>query len=171
METIAVYWESRIKTYGFQVSDDLVMIELALDPEAMSEHGNGLTILGENGITFQFVMMQVTGDHPRLYLLVQERFEKSALALLKGYPAAHECGGIVRASSVGMIQFHGPHYGERYGIAAAVFSVLAGKGITVLLSGCSASSVYLVMPRDQLPPAAACLAEAFEVPTKPVHKK
>jgi len=51
---------------------------------------------------------------------------------------------------VGILFFHGPHFGDMYGIADAAFSSLLKAGIKIISSGCSSASVFLVIAEDDL---------------------
>jgi hypothetical protein len=64
-----------------------------------------------------------------------------------------------------LIFLHGPHFGDRYGIADAAVGALTKKGIPIVALGCTASSIYLVMPEDQREAAGRSLKEAFLMPS------
>jgi len=58
----------------------------------------------------------------------------------------------------------GPHFYERYGIAAAVLDKLREKKAGLLLAGFSGSMAYLVVPDGTAKSAKAALAECFRLP-------
>ena len=64
---------------------------------------------------------------------------------------------------VGIIFFHGPHFGDRYGIADATLAALSKAHVKVIASGCSSSSVYMVLSQDDLERAEEVLREPLEV--------
>ncbi len=67
-------------------------------------------------------------------------------------------------SNVEMISFYGPHFQDRYGIADRVFSTLQGKGYPLLASGCTGTSVHLVVHCGQAVAVAECLKNICIVP-------
>ncbi len=67
-------------------------------------------------------------------------------------------------SPVELISFHGPHFGDRYGIAYSAFKALDDQEVRILIAACSGAAVYIVMPQKKLQEARLFLAEAFEAP-------
>ncbi|MDY6851554.1 MAG: hypothetical protein SV487_05705 [Thermodesulfobacteriota bacterium] len=163
METIAVYWEPKIKTYGFQYASDLCMLELSFQFGQMAAWGLRIQELGELGISFDLVLVQQSGGQGlEFYLVFPRQWEDSALNYF--HQIIQEKGpGVVRTfSPVDLIHFSGPHFGDRYGIAEAAFTALANRGVPVLASACSASCIYLVLPEKRAEEAGEALAEVFE---------
>ena len=64
---------------------------------------------------------------------------------------------------VALIYLHGPHFQDRYGIAEAALSPLQKADIPVLATGCSGTSVYIVVHENRADEAATCLAETFVI--------
>jgi aspartokinase len=65
---------------------------------------------------------------------------------------------------VGIVSIFGPHFGDRPGIAGAMFSVLAEDGINILAISTSISSVSCLLAADDMDRAVSVLEEAFESP-------
>lgn len=165
METIAVYWEPRVKTYGFNEVTDLSLLELILEPEQMAEISFRLQELGNFGISFFLVLAQNFGDQRLwLYLLAKYQWEEKIMAQLLQVLGGDPGESIRVTAPVGLIYFQGPHFGDRHGIADSAFGALAKEAIPVLAAGCSASSIYLVLPEERLGEGGKLLAEAFELP-------
>ncbi|RJQ64516.1 MAG: hypothetical protein C4530_01970 [Desulfobacteraceae bacterium] len=61
--------------------------------------------------------------------------------------------------------FQGPHFGDRYGIAQAVFQTLKDPSIPVLASEFSQSAVILALPGGAAEAAKERLSEVFQVPS------
>lgn len=165
METIAVYWEPKIKTYGFQYAADLCMLKLSFQSEQMAAWGLRIQELEELGISFDLVLVQQTGGQGlEVYLVFPRQWEDRALNYF--HQIIREKGdGIVRTfSPVDLIHLSGPHFGDRHGIAETAFTALAGHGVPVLASGCSASCIYLVLPEKRAEEARDALSEVFESP-------
>lgn len=165
METIAVYWEPKIKTYGFQYAADLCMLELSLQSGQMAAWGLRIQELGELGISFDLVLVQQTGGQGlEVYLVFPRQCEDKALNYFHQIIQEKGDGTARIVSPVDLIHLSGPHFGDRYGIAKAAFMALAGHGVPVLASGCSASCIYLVLPEKRAAEARDALSEVFETP-------
>ena len=167
METIAVYSESRLKTYGFKTMTGLSLLSWPVDARQMADCGLMLQELGETGGRFHMVAMS-RGEHGvlRVHLLLeagQDAAIQDRLGELYGRPDDADAP-LHSASPVEMVFFHGPHYGDRYGIADLVLGVLAREAVPILLSACSASSIYLVFPPNAAAHAISVLSEAIEIP-------
>ena len=160
METIAVYWESRIKTYGFQRITDLSFIEFSYPLSEIKSLGeilsqDDLQILGP-----KFIIAQES-DHKITFIFclpVKEGKDFHASLEKTSRPTPHRY-----IYPVGIIFFYGPHFGDRYGIADATFSALLKADIKIIASGCSAASVFLVLAQDDMDNAEDVLSETFEV--------
>ncbi len=165
METIAVYWEPRIKTYGFNKVNDLSLLELVLHPAQIADLGFGIQELGDLEISFLLVLAQHTGDQElRVDLLVERQWEKKIIDHVHHIIGGNLDESIHVTTPVGLIYFQGPHFGDRYGIADCAFGALSRKSIPILAVGCSASSIYLVLPQERLEESKTLLTEAFELP-------
>lgn len=160
METIAVYWEPRIKTYGFQRITDLALLEFSLP---LSHIKNGGEIFLQDDLkTLQpkFIISHVM--HHEIFFIVCLPLQEGRdfHTSLKKAPDATPCKCI---HPVSILFFHGPHFGDRYGIADATFSTLSKAGVDILASGCSSASVFLVLATHDIDKAEKALNETFEV--------
>jgi aspartokinase len=162
METIAVYWESRIKTYGFQKIPQLALIELSCPIGAIKSLGDILTNDDMQALTAPFIAAQESDRELSFIFCLPEREGKGLHASLEqsDIPTYHRC-----ICPVGIIFFHGPHFGDRYGIAEVAFSAISKAGIQLIASGCASSSVYLILAQDDLDRAEEVLSKTFEVAT------
>jgi aspartokinase len=75
-----------------------------------------------------------------------------------------------RVTPVEVVFFHGPHFGDRYGIAETAFGALADNGIQVIAGVCSGSCVYLVTPEGGAEDVVRVLSGTFEIPKAPSRK-
>lgn len=165
METIAVYWEPKIKTYGFQDATDLSLLELEFKSEQTSEWGSGIQEMGNTGIRFELVLIQYVREQGlRLYILFKRKWEDKVIPHIRRVIRKDDGETFHVTSPVELIFFYGPHFGDRYGIADSVFKTLSRNSIPILAAGCSGSAVYLVLPERMAMEAKTLLAEAFEVP-------
>ena len=160
METIAVYWESRIKTYGFQRVIDLALIELSCPLSEIKSLGEILSQDDLQILSPKFIIAQES-DHKITFIFCLPGKEgKDFHASLKKTPRPTLHRYIYPVS---IIFFYGPHFGDRYGIADATFSTLLKADIKIIASGCSSASVYLVLAQDDIDKAEEVLSETFEV--------
>jgi aspartokinase len=160
METIAVYWEPRIKTYGFQRLTDLALIEFSYPFHEIKSVGEILSQDQLQNVKPKFIIAQESdGEISFIFCVPSKEGEDFHESLEKTPgPTSHRY-----ICPVGIIFFHGPHFGDRYGIADATFSTLSKADIEVIASGCSSSSVFLVLAQDDIDKAEKVLGETFEV--------
>jgi len=160
METIAVYWEPRIKTYGFQRIIDLALIEFSCPLSKIKSLGGILSKDDLKIVRPKFVIAQEL-DHEISFIfclpLKESKdfhtfLEKTSNTTLHKY-----------IHPVSIVFFHGPHFGDRYGIANATFSSLSKAGMKIIASGCSSASVFLVLSQHDIDRAEEILSETFEV--------
>lgn len=167
LQTMAVYWEPKIKTYGFQVGTDLSLIEFTFPAHQLSSCGLMIYELGQLPTGFHLVASHTSADGTcRIFLLIQRHSEGRVLDYMGRIGGSELKEAILVTSPVDLIHFQGPHYGDRYGIATAVFEALASVSVPVLLAACSQSCVYLVLPEAKAREAEVRLREVFEVPAK-----
>jgi len=160
METIAVYWESRIKTYGFQRIPDLALIEFSCPLSEIKSLGK---IFSQDHLIVlkpKFIISQVSNHEISFIFCLPLKEGKDFHATLKKTSRSTPERYI---HPVSIIFFHGPHFGDRYGIADATFSTLSKAGIKIIASGCSSASVFLVLAQHDIDKAEEILSETFEV--------
>jgi aspartokinase len=160
METIAVYWEQPIKTYGFQKLTDLILIEFSYPVKEIVSLGRILSRDTLQMVKSEFIIAQESGEKISITLCLSEKECREFRVSLAQAPGSTPCEYTY---PVGIIYFHGPHFGDRYGIAEATFSALSQANIKIVASGCSASSVFVVLAQDDLARAENVLSNTFEI--------
>jgi aspartokinase len=162
METVAVYWEPVIKTYGFQKKENLVLIKLTTPKDRRDDLGSCLAVLEKTGVRYVFSLQADSGDKSiERFILVQPFEENYVREVLEQYQGQY---AMETEAPVDLVFFQGPHFGDRFGIAEAVFSTLLSKKIPFLLCGCAGASVYLVFPDKLGEKAISVLKDAFQTP-------
>ncbi len=166
METIAVYFEPIAKSYGLHRITGVVMVRTPLALETWLRSGRTRPSPAGPAGKFSFVMLQCDPGEGTATLY--------AVAPPKDIPAVLESFGRREAAETGdagldvlpveMVLFQGPHFYERYGIAAAALDKLQEKKAALLLAGFSGSMAYLVVPNGTAESAMAALAECFQLP-------
>jgi len=165
MEISAVYWESKIKTYGFQSVDNLSLLELTLCLEENVGFGTDISELDNFGIDFDLVLVQYLSDRKfRLCLIFSSKWEGRVLEHIYEQIRVDNEESVRVTSPVELIYFHGPHFGDRFGIADSAFKALLDGEIPVLAFGCSGAAIYLVLPENGSEKARNLLSHVFEVP-------
>jgi len=160
METIAVYWEPRIKTYGLQRVVDLAFIEFSYPLREIKSLGEMLSRDDLQTLRPKFIIAQESDHEVSFIFCLPAKEGRDLHVALERTPGSSHHRYI---HPVGIIFFHGPHFGDRYGIADATFSTLSKADIEIIASGCSSSSVFLVLHEDDMDKAEEPLGEAFEV--------
>lgn len=160
METIAVYSEQPIKTYGIGVETGLCLLSAVVDAVQMTELSRGC--FSSSCFPGRVLMVSATPvDNGRLLVHFV-----AAAPPFKAVGPQNASSPVDVVCGVELVFFHGPHYGDRYGIAVAAFGALAVKAVPVLSVACSGASVYIVVPQGRAGDASAALEAAFVVPSQ-----
>ena len=165
METIAVYWEPKPKTYGFKEVPDLSLINVEIGTGEMGQWGLWLMELADLDIGFHLILAKYsTQQKLRLYILLEKFWADSVLSHIDKRIDLESKKYFHLISPVELISFQGPHFGDRYGIAYSAFKALDDQGVPILIAACSGATVYIVLPERKLQYARPLLLEAFEIP-------
>ncbi len=170
-QVVAEYQEKVIKVYWIVSQPDLDLWALSIPSAAILENmADALIFLKDLGLTIPFLIAI-----PRLGT------EELMFAFSTGLtPGARDQGDEVRAllrqhlpglrpmrlTPVAGIFLHGPHFGDRYGIANALAEALEHANITILALSCTVSSISVIIRQHQLAPAQLVLGETFESPVE-----
>ncbi|RLB91293.1 MAG: hypothetical protein DRH10_02220 [Deltaproteobacteria bacterium] len=167
LETIAVYWEHRVKTYGFQTLEELSLIEVTLPLIRIADLGLAVQKIDLPEAGFHLTLIEQSGGHMCwFYLLTAQELEHAISRHITELISQGAGESVSLKSPVDLIFFQGPHYGDRYGIAEAAFGALKTCGMPILLAACSQSCIYIVIPCGKAKETASLLAQVFEVPKK-----
>lgn len=165
METIAVYWESKIRTYGFNLYEKLTLCQITLPPGAMGTLGQVLRNPGDDDAVFRLVWAQ-TDNSGRLkfFFLYNDAHPNWLHSFMGCFQGSGSGIGPVVRTVVDAISFQGPHFGDRHGIMDFTHNALAHGQVPILAATCSVATIYLVLPAGWGRHALAQLSEAFEIP-------
>jgi hypothetical protein len=164
VETIAFYWEPIIRIYGFCSAMGLSLITLDIPASRMADLGQKFHRVGSGGGAFRAVFAQSGDMRFHVYLLVDREQVKTVGSRIETDLGGIDTVSIATLAPVDLIYFNGPHFGDRYGIADAVFYSLDAHSVPVLVSGFSGSVVYIVVPGGCGQTAETSLGEVFTVP-------
>lgn len=165
METIAVYWEENIRTYGIQVEKTLCLVQADILPTRLAALGQQLAELGQGKTKTRLILAHhFEPGLLRLSMVFEEKW-KERLVKFCAQPAVEDASQyIVIDSPVEMLYFHGPHYGDRYGIAGMAGHALKNKNIRYIAMGCSAASVHFIFSENRADKAKKALGSVFKTP-------
>lgn len=165
METIAVYWEETIRTYGIQVEKNLCLVQADILAPKVDVLGQLLAELGEEGTKPRLILAhQFEAERLRISMVFQEKFKKQLVQFTTRPAVVDVTSSFVIDCPVEMLYFHGPHFGDRYGIADMAATALKKKNIRYMVMGCSAASVHLVFPENVGDRAKKALGSVFNTP-------
>ncbi len=159
METAAVYWEPIIRTYGFEVRQGLTMARLLLHPGSI----DALNLLPQpqdaDGCGLIMATAQTSSDASGALWVIVDGVVAQRLR-----ERADAANGPEITYPVEVVSFHGPHYGDRFGIASATHAALQRDEVTVLLAGFTGASVLLAVGPNEGQQAVQSLRSAFTTP-------
>lgn len=165
METIAVYWEKSVKTYGFCVETGLCLIRA---PLAIAEAGDAVRALADlsgGRMPFKLVLFNCCANgRSWLHLLLGAEWRADAFDFFKAFTNRNPGFSCQVEEPVEMLYFHGPHFGDRHGIAHQAARMLRQRGIRLLAMGCAGSCVHLILPKNSVKAACDALGGCFLVP-------
>jgi aspartokinase len=159
------YSEHIITIYGIARQTGLDLWDVSLPIEHMGWFGAFLSGLGELDVKLPFLVSNSAslekGIHFSFALRADLR-EKVGQALDKHPPGCdHSCRGPVSALFV-----HGPHFGDRYGIANTFVTVLRNADIPLLALSCTVSTVSAVIEGNDPTKAVEVLSTRFQIPDR-----
>lgn len=170
LETKAAYWEPRIKTYGFQRTTGLSLVEITVRSAGIESLGQACCRLGDSGVGFHLVFSRTSSRGLEVSLLVTAQWAKAIEERMQEFVAGTD-EVMRRTSPAEMVFFQGPHFGDRYGIVDTALRTLAAKGIKMTATACSGSCIYIVLPEGKSEEAVLALSEVFEIPKASSHKR
>lgn len=164
-EIVCSYQEEIIKVYNFTYQTDLDLWTLTLSPERLADFGRALLELSELPLRMPFLVSKSSPDDEGIYFafcLAVGCREEVMPVLERHLPGtAPSCVG-----PVSVVFLHGPHFGDRYGIADALLKALQKPGITALAMSCAVSSISLVIQGNDPNRTIEALASSFQIPSK-----
>ncbi|MGC8492108.1 MAG: hypothetical protein ACP5SH_10260 [Syntrophobacteraceae bacterium] len=157
------YDEQVITTYGFMRQAGLDLWSCSLPVEEIDRFGSFLYELGELRSKLPFLISTTALTEEIVYFsfaLGVELREKASQMLEKHLSRSDGC----RTGPVSVIFVHGPHFGDRYGIARAFTSALREGGVSILALSCAVSSISAVIAGSDPDRAVECLKTRFQTP-------
>jgi aspartokinase len=157
---IASYQEKVIRIYDIVQQSDLDLWSLTVAQSDLGDLGAALITLGqaevrmpfvialpslEKGLSFSFCLPK--GEETQIRQVFSSHLGNTALTCL---------------SQVAALYIHGPHFGDRYGIAHALVKALESKRVSLLALGCTVSSLSVIVDEQDLDGAVQALEASFQ---------
>jgi aspartokinase len=157
--------KQRIRIGGILQRRNLAKIGVKSIPDRPGVAGAIFGALGGVGINCTLIVHTIVLDNlDEIVLCVAQRQLDSALAVLEELRVQVPKMEVTYDREIGTVSIFGPHFGDRPGIAGAMFSTLAQAGINILAISTSISSVSCVLDAGDMDQAVRVLEEAFESP-------
>lgn len=164
METVVMYWESQIKTYGFQVVKDLALYKYRIPADLPAEWTRAIARIEDGPNRFYLLYAQLSESSAFDLRLLCEPEQGVSLArrIAAEIPAA---GNRLQITfPVELIFFQGPHFGDRFGIADFTYKALQEKSDMLLAAVFACASIYLILPEGAADETRTRLEAAFRIP-------
>lgn len=168
-KVVAEYQEKTIKVYWLVPQSDLDLWGMAVSStDILAGFADALLELGSLGLKIPFLVAipaSQSGDFLLSFSTVgsqtlEERGLQIRRLLRRHLPDLRP----VRLAPVAGIFLHGPHFGDRYGIAQVLVESLEKTHITLLALSCTISSISLIIRQHELAAAQLVLGNTFASP-------
>lgn len=164
-ETVAAYWESKIRIYGFREKTGLMLLSFVLPLGHMENWGTRLEDLAQECGSFALTFLrQLDQKSAQFCVVLEEKQDTLCHKRIKEVIKNETEISLTLDFPVEMISFHGPHFQDRYGIAHAAFAALESGDMPMLAAGCAGTNVCILVPENCAQKAIRLLAQTFIVP-------
>ncbi len=165
METVAMYWESQIKTYGFHTVKALALYRYAIPADLSEQWGRAIALVEESRKRLHLLCAQLNEASGLDLLLLCKPEQGVSLArhLEAEIPDVADCRRRAIAP-VELLFFQGPHFGDRFGVADFTYKALMKQADLILAAAFSCASIYLILPEGAADETKTLLAAAFRIP-------
>lgn len=158
METVAVYFEEPVRTYGLQAQDGCVLFSLAVTAPQLGALAAGLADL-DPPLAMLWCNALGQGDLTEMQICLPES-QAPRLAQV----AARAGVAALASSAASVINLQGPHFGDRWGLAKEALAGLEETGVAPLsLAGVTHTLQVTVEPSARAA-ALAGLGRRFVAP-------
>jgi len=168
-KVVAEYQEKTIKVYWIVPQSDLDLWGMAVSStDILAGFADALLELGSLGLKIPF-LVAIPASQSEDFILsfstvgpqtIDERGPQIRHLLQRHLPDLRP----VRLIPVAGIFLHGPHFGDRYGIAQTLVESLEKTHITLLALSCTISSISLIIRQRELAAAQLVLGNTFASP-------
>ncbi len=167
VETIAVYWEDKIRIYGISTLPQCVLFQISCKLENDNQLVEVIESLAPEVDTFSLLICQkrLNSGGMQMNLLVEKKKSTKVASLLDALllRKPHDFHFSLE-KDVELISFYGPHFQDRYGIAGTAYSLLLENEVVLPASSCSGTSVQLIVHEKMSRSAVSSLGRSFVIP-------
>ncbi len=161
-EVVASYQEKAPRIYCLNRLEDLELWEVAVpSSQALASLAHIFFAMGEQGARLPF-LLALPG--PSAELILAFCLPAPAPRQIEALLTQGEALRVSRTSPAAAFFTHGPHFGDRYGIANLLAAALQEARVPLLALSCAISSLSVVVPQSDAGRAAAALDAAFGAP-------
>jgi aspartokinase len=170
-KVVATYQEKTIKVYWIVPQPDLDLWGMSISSaEILEGMANALMDLADLGLKVPF-LVAIPGLGSKEFIVSFSTARPASSGdqgnavrgLLKQHlPEARP----MRLTPVAGIYLHGPHFGDRYGIAQTLLEALEQAHVSLLALSCTISSISLIIRQQELAAAQLVLGNTFEAPVE-----
>jgi aspartokinase len=164
-EIVCSYQEEIIKVYNITHQSDLDLWTIKLPVNRLADFGAALLELDELRIKIPFLVSKSSLDGESIYFafcfaaLYHDELGQSLNRYLLNIELSH-------LGPVSVFFLHGPHFGDRYGIANALLKVVRDAGIPTLAMSCAVSSISVVVQGRDENRTIEALNSSFQIPSR-----
>lgn len=163
-QVVAAYQEKVIRIYCLARESDLDFWRVSIpSPTTLQGLAAVLKDLGEGGWKIPFLVAVPWLARKELHIsfcISSNCRAEVARRLDRHLPAAD----AARLGPAAAIYIHGPHFGDRYGVADTLVKALDRSRVSLLALSCTVSSISAVLKQQELGAAVQVLGETFEAP-------
>ncbi|MGO9578421.1 MAG: ACT domain-containing protein [Desulfobaccales bacterium] len=170
-KVVATYQEKINKVYWIIPQSDLDLWGMSIaTADILAGFADALMEMGELGLAIPF-LVALPGLGGREFIL--------SFSTARRQPGPDQGGKVrrilksrlpdlrpMRLTPVAGIFLHGPHFGDRYGIAHTLVEALAQAHISLLALSCTISSISLIIRQHELAAAQVILGNTFAAPVE-----
>jgi aspartokinase len=157
---IASYQEQVIKIYDIVQEPNLDLWSIDLSMSELGNLGAALDSLDRLGIRMPLV---VAVQSPEAGLRFGFCFARTQAKEVKHAFSHHvSTTNLEHDPEVAALFIHGPHFGDRYGIASKFVEGLQRAGVAILALSCTVSSISAIIGEIDLDPAISTLEKTFQ---------
>jgi aspartokinase len=160
-EVVAAYQEKVIKIYQLIRLADLDFWSFSIPSSTLLENlGAALMALSDREVKIPF-LVALPGPEDRFvctFCTASERSREVVHLLEDHIPVIPPH----RLSPVAALFFHGPHFGDRYGVADTLVKALDRVNVPLVALSCSVSSISVIIKEADLPAAVQVIMDTFE---------
>jgi aspartokinase len=157
---IASYQEKVIRIYDIVQQSDLDLWSLTVDQADLGDLGAALITLGQSEIRMPFVIALPSLENRLSFNFCLPEGREPQIS--KVFSSHLGNMAVACQSQVAALYIHGPHFGDRYGIAQALVKAVENKGVSLLALGCTVSSLSVIVGGQDLDPAVQALEASFQ---------